>query len=92
MTQQIILPVACLGYSVLGQHNEWGAHGEIRMTATLNRPNGAVSIEIHVRDEDNLMVHNVRYAFPPSERITNAKARQLPCAKCAQSTNRRNGS
>jgi hypothetical protein len=92
MTQQIILPVACLGYSVLGQHNEWSARGEIRMTATLNPPNGAVSIEIDVRDEDNRMVRNVRYAFPPSELITNAKARQLPCARCGQSTKRRNGS
>ena len=73
MTQEIILPVTFPGYSLRGV-----PHGEIRLTATLSRPNGAVSIEIHVRDEDNCMVHKVRYAFPPGELIHNAPDRQLP--------------
>lgn len=78
MTQEIILPVIFPGYSLRGERNELRPHGEIRLTATLSRPNGAVSIEIHVRDEDNRMVHKVRYAFPPGELIHNAPDRQLP--------------
>lgn len=78
MTQEIILPVIFPGYSQRAPAGAGLPHGEIRLTATLSRPNGAVSIEIHVRDEDNRTVHEVRYAFPPGELIHNAPDRQLP--------------
>ncbi len=81
MTQEIILPVTFPGYSQRRQCNELRPHGEIRVTATLSRPNGALSIEVHVRDEGNCMVHKVRYAFPPSQLIHNAPARELPRTK-----------
>jgi hypothetical protein len=68
MTQKIILPVTFPDFSQRGVR-----HAEIRMTATLARPNGGVTLDLDVRGEDNSMVHHMRCVFQPYELIALAE-------------------
>jgi hypothetical protein len=84
MTQEIILPVTFPDFSVRGV-----AHGEIRVTATLARPNGGVTLDLDVRGEDNSMVHHMRCVFQPYELIPRAETRRTQCSTCGHATNGR---